>query len=272
MELVFLGTPALAATTLRGLHSAGHDVRLVVTGLDAKRGRGGATSPSPVKAAAIELGLEVSHDPADAADAGAALGVVVAYGRILRPELLAVLPMVNLHFSLLPRWRGAAPVERAILTGDETTGVCLMAVEEGLDTGGVYARATTPVGDKTLHELWDELSVTGTRLLVDWLAEVEANGGTLPDPAPQVGEATYAEKLTAADRRVDPDDDPELQLRKVRLGGAWTEVGGRRVRLLAAERRGAGVEFTTVQPEGRRPMPFADWARGVPPEALGWLA
>ncbi len=119
---------------------------------------------SPVKAAALELGLPVTDQIDDVLDVGADLGVVVAYGRIIRPHVLDALPMVNLHFSLLPRWRGAAPVERAILAGDERTGVCVMAVEEGLDTGGIYATAEVPIGpDQTADELRTELVEPGHR-------------------------------------------------------------------------------------------------------------
>ena len=122
---------------LQALVAAGHEVVLVVSQPDKRRGRGGALLPSPVKAAAVELGLPVTERVDDLLDAGAELGVVVAYGRLIHPHVLAVLPMINLHFSLLPRWRGAAPVERAILAGDPVTGVCVMALEEGLDTGPV---------------------------------------------------------------------------------------------------------------------------------------
>ena len=117
-RLVFLGTPEIAVPPLRALHEAGHDIALVVSRPDRRRGRGGSLSPSPVKEAALELGLPVTDRVDDVIDAGAELGVVVAYGRLIRPHVLAAVPMVNMHFSLLPRWRGAAPVERAILAGD----------------------------------------------------------------------------------------------------------------------------------------------------------
>jgi methionyl-tRNA formyltransferase len=224
MRLVYLGTPELAVAPLAGLHRAGHDIALVVSAPDRRRGRGAATSPSPVKAAALELGLRVEHDADAVLSSDASLGVVVAFGKILRPHLLAHVPMVNLHFSLLPRWRGAAPVERAILAGDAETGVCVMAVEEGLDTGGVYARATTPVGTKRLTELWDELSVTGSQLLVDWLPTA-FDGDRLIAPEPQVGEVTYAAKLTADDRRLDLTASADQQLAVIRLGNAWTMLG-----------------------------------------------
>ena len=114
-RLVYLGTPDIAVQPLRALHEAGHDIALVVSQPDRRRGRGAAVSASPVKAAALELGLPVTERIDEVIDAGAELGVVVAYGRLIRPPVLAAVPMVNMHFSLLPRWRGAAPVERAML-------------------------------------------------------------------------------------------------------------------------------------------------------------
>ena len=154
---MYLGTPAAAVPPLVALHAAGFDIALVVTGEDRRRGRGNERTPTAVKAAAEELGLPVSHDLDAVAGRGADLGVVVAFGRLIPVDLLAVLPMVNLHFSLLPRWRGAAPVERAILAGDEQTGVCVMAVEEGLDTGGIYAREVLEVGGDSADMLRDRL-------------------------------------------------------------------------------------------------------------------
>ena len=286
MKLVYLGTPAIAVPPLRALVAAGHEVDLVVTGADTRRGRGKQTSPNPVKAAALELGLRVEHNPDAVLDSDAQLGVVVAYGAILRPHLLAHLPFVNLHFSLLPRWRGAAPVERAILAGDAETGVCVMAIEEGLDTGGVFARESTQIGDKTLMDLWDELSDTGSRLLVDWLPDAFVEG-RLVEPTPQEGEATYAPKLTAQDRQVDLASPAVEQFRRIRLGNAWTVVGDKRLKLLAAtlvrdgdgdgDGAGAGtgagegasdvtIRYETVQAEGKTPMAFEDWWRGATAE------
>ena len=276
MKLVYLGTPAIAVPPLRALVAAGHEVDLVVTGADTRRGRGKQTSPNPVKAAALELGLRVEHDPDAVLDSDAQLGVVVAYGAILRPHLLAHLPFVNLHFSLLPRWRGAAPVERAILAGDAETGVCVMAIEEGLDTGGVFARESTPIGDKTLMELWGELSDTGSRLLVDWLPDAFVEG-RLVEPTPQEGAATYAPKLTAQDRQVDLASPAEEQFSRIRLGNAWTVVGDKRLKLMAAQlvRDGDGagdgasdvtIRYETVQAEGKTPMAFEDWWRGATAE------
>lgn len=274
---MYLGTPAIAVPPLRALHEAGFEVALVVTGEDKRRGRRGEPTPTPVKAAALELGLPVAHDVADAAHVGAELGVVVAFGQLLRRPLLEVLPMVNLHFSLLPRWRGAAPVERAILAGDRETGVCVMAVEEGLDTGGIYRRAVLPLGlQDTAAQVADALTERGAELLVEALTE------GLGPPEPQVGEATYAHKLTADDRRL-RWDRPALEVdRVVRAGGAWTTVGGKRLKVLdavpltdpvpgapgtlsgavVATAEGA-LELVEVQPEGKGPIAAFDWLRGA---------
>jgi methionyl-tRNA formyltransferase len=265
-RIAFLGTPELAATTLRAVHGAGHEISVVVSAADKRRGRGSDTSPSPVKAAALELGLPVSADPDAVLASGATIGVVVAYGRIIKPHLLAALPFVNLHFSLLPRWRGAAPVERAILSGDERTGVCLMEVTEGLDEGGVYARAETDVDAKSLDELRGELVELGNGLLLDALR----SGFGLPEP--QVGEPVYAHKLTADDRRIDWSGSAEEVLRVVRLGGAWTTFRGKRLRVLDAMVADDGTSVPTeVQPEGKGPMAFDAWRNGAQPAPGEWF-
>ncbi|MGH9074310.1 MAG: methionyl-tRNA formyltransferase, partial [Acidimicrobiales bacterium] len=150
---------------------AGHEVCLVVTRPDRRRGRRGEPAPSPVKAAALDLGLTVAEEPEAAVGLGAELGVVVAYGALVKKAVLDHLPMVNLHFSLLPRWRGAAPVERAILAGDAVTGVCLMGLEEGLDTGPVYGCRQVTIGpEETAGELGERLGEVGTALLVERLS------------------------------------------------------------------------------------------------------
>ncbi len=284
-RLAFLGTPEVAVPPLRALVDAGHDVVLCVTRPDRRRGRGSAVTPSPVKAAALELGLAVSHSMEDVADAGVELAVVVAYGRIIPAALLARVPMVNLHFSLLPRWRGAAPVERALLAGDEETGVCLMKVEEGLDTGPVYGRLVVPIGDDVdLSTLRDELVTAGCALLVAALAH-GAEG--LPAPVAQSGEPTVAPKLTPDDLRL-RWEQPATQLhRVVRLGRAWTMFRGKRLGVLRATPVAAPAEagppgtlvgtvvctgagalaLDEVQPESRTPMSAGDWARGVHPLA-----
>ncbi|MGH9094850.1 MAG: methionyl-tRNA formyltransferase, partial [Acidimicrobiales bacterium] len=214
-----MGSPYAAAVSLRALVAAGHDVVLVVSRPDTRRGRGGPSSPSPVKAAATELGLRVSDQPMDAAESGAELGVVVAYGRIIKPDVLGRLPMVNVHFSLLPRWRGAAPVERAILAGDRPTGVCLMALEEGLDTGPVYRRQAVAIGEsETAVQLRDRLATLGARLLTEALSD------GLGEPEPQDGEVTYAAKIEPEDLHLAWGRPAEELHRVVRVGRAWTTL------------------------------------------------
>ena len=216
----------------------------------------------------------------DALSVGAELGVVVAYGRIIKNEVLERLPLVNAHFSLLPRWRGAAPVERAILAGDTVTGVCLMAIDEGLDTGPVYRCEQVDIGpEETAPELRSQLATLGASMLVAALAT------GLGNPVPQEGEPTYALKIEPADLFLDwPRPAIELH-RVVRLGRAWTTWRGRRLLVLAArvtdlpggglapgQLQGdvvatgqGGLRLVTVQPEGRGPMAAADWVRGARP-------
>ncbi len=260
MRLVFLGTPAIAVPSLQALVAAGHDVALVVTGIDKRRGRGSEVSPSPVKAAALELGLPVSHVVDDVLSVGAELGVVVAFGKIVKPHVLDQLPMVNLHFSLLPRWRGAAPVERALLDGDAVTGVCVMAVEEGLDTGGVYARCEVPIGaTTTADQLRAELVAVGNRLLIDTLAA----GLGVPDE--QVGTPTYATKIDPSELRIDWSQPIEQIDRLIRLGGAWTTFRGARFKIHAAELVDGRIVPTMVQPEGKPRMSADAWRNGARP-------
>jgi methionyl-tRNA formyltransferase len=277
-RLAYLGTPDLAVPPLRALVDAGFDVALVVSQPDRRRGRGGGLSPSPVKAAALELGLPVTHRVDDVLTAEVDLGVVVAFGRLIRPHVLEAVPMVNLHFSLLPRWRGAAPVERAILAGDERTGVDLMVVEEGLDTGGIHARAEVEIGpDDTLEDLRARLVDAGTTLLVDNLTR------GLGPPSSQVGEPVYASKIAPEEHAIDWDR-PAIEVhRLVRLGGAWTTHQGRRLKIWRTNvpPRDSGpvvaaadgpVELVEVQPEGKPRIPATAWANGAhwaPGDRLG---
>ena len=287
-RLVFLGTPEVAVPPLRTLVGDGHDVTLVVTRPDNRRGRGSGLVPSPVKVAATELGLPVSDSLGDVAAEGAEFGVVVAYGRIIPVAVLEALPMVNLHFSLLPRWRGAAPVERAILEGDAETGVCLMAVEAGLDTGGIYAQVSTVIDDEeSVDDLRARLVALGCGLLTTHLADGIAG---LPRARDQAGMPSYAEKILPGELELDWEQ-PALQLRRViRLGRAWTTFRGRRLRILGATAGtpraegsdrpepgtlgetevaagdGRRLHLVTVQPEGKRPMAATDWLHGVRPE------
>jgi len=274
MRLAFLGTPPAAVPPLRALVAEGHDVRIVVTQPDKKRGRGSALVPSPVKEAAVELGIPVVHQVDAVLDTDAELGVVVAFGKLIKAHVLERLPMVNLHFSLLPRWRGAAPVERAILAGDTETGVCLMALDVGLDTGGVYACERLAVGpEETADELRARLVDFGTRLLVERLRD------GLGEAVPQVGEETYAAKLEPEEMEIDWSRPADEVHRLIRLGRAWTTFRGKRLRVLRATLdAGAkgfpygGLVITEVQPEGKGPMAAAAWANGAhprPDERLG---
>lgn len=285
-RIVFMGTPELAVEPLLALHDAGFELPLVVTRADKRRGRGGATQPSPVKAAALERDLTVTSSLDDVLTVEADLAVVVAFGRIIGRDLLERLPMVNLHFSLLPRWRGAAPVERAMLAGDDVTGVCLMAVEEGLDTGGVYRRDEEPIGQTdTVDSLRARLVGIGTAQLLDALA----NG--FGEPEPQEGEVVYADKITADDLQVDWTRPAPSIDRQVRVGGAHTTFRQRRFKIWSATLADDGpmgapgrldgvlvgsgstpLRLVEVQPEGKARMPAEAWVNGSrlePGERLG---
>ncbi len=241
-SVAFFGTPDIAVPMLRTVVDAGVAVPLVVTRSDARRGRRAEPTPSPVKAAAIDLGLPVAHDMAAVLDVDVDLALVVAYGRIIPAELLAAIPMVNVHYSLLPRWRGAAPVERAILAGDDTTGVCLMEVAEALDAGAVYRSAAVPITPTTTaDDLEALLTVEGAELLHTSLME------GFPEPVPQVGEPTYADKIVPADLRLDWDRPAVELLRVVRVGGAWTTTRGKRLKIHSAQLRADDAPT----PEGR---------------------
>ena len=282
-RVAFLGTPELATPVLRALHDAGFDIALVVTRADKRRGRGSDTSPSPVKRTAIELGLPVSHSVDDllTLDDPIDLAVVVAFGSLIKPHILEVVPMVNLHFSLLPKWRGAAPVERAILAGDHETGVCLMQIEEGLDTGGVMAVTRRVItSSATLESLRTELVSDGISLLLEALRR------GLPSVIPQSGEATYAAKISNDDLRIAWNSPGAVISAQIRLGGAWCIFDGRRLKIhhavpstIAIEpgrcvvdghRVSVGcdhgsLELVSVQPEGKGVMAARDWANGSRP-------
>ncbi|MEZ5261476.1 MAG: methionyl-tRNA formyltransferase [Acidimicrobiales bacterium] len=288
-RIVYLGSPPLAVPPLRAIVDAGFEVPLVISRPDRRRGRGAAMVPSAVKAAAVELGIATSDEVNAAADVGADLAVVVAYGRLIKPDLLARLPFVNLHFSLLPRWRGAAPVERALLAGDAETGVCVMAMEEGLDTGGVYRRAATFIEETdTLASLRDRLVQLGVELLLDCLQH-----GFGP-AEPQHGEVVYAAKIDPAELHLDFARPTVELLRTISLGRTWTTLRSKRLlvhRAVAAEPalvRAAGspgpgelavvgeavvvgtadgaLQLLEVQPEGRARQDATAWRNGSRPQ------
>jgi methionyl-tRNA formyltransferase len=246
-----------------------------------------------VKEVAGELGLPVTHRLADLLTIEADLGVVVAFGRIIPAAVLAALPMVNLHLSLLPKWRGAAPIERAILAGDPSSGVCLMALDEGLDTGPVYETISVPIqAGESAAQLTLRLGELGTEALV---ARLRSGADGLGRALPQVGEPTYAEKITVEDRHLDFSAPAETCLRVVRIGRAWTTFRGKRLLVHAAHLEdaagppepadafgalwsgqvstGAGrLVLDVVQLEGRgmqRYGEFANGARVQPGEVLG---
>ncbi len=275
-RLAFLGTPSIAVPALEALVHAGREVAIVVSRADARRGRRGRPSPSPVKAAALDLGLTVTDSLDDVLDADVDLGVVAAYGRIVPRRVLEAVPMVNLHFSLLPRWRGAAPVERAILAGDAETGVCLMGLEVGLDTGPVFRRSVRPIEpETTAATLAAELAEDAARLLVDGL------DAGLRDPEVQQGAVTYADKIEVEDRRLDWTASAAQLHRVVRIGNAWTTFRGARFKVLDARpvdhdalapgaidgvQVGTGegaLELVEVQPEGKASMAAAAWRNGA---------
>jgi len=280
-RVAFLGTPALSVPTLKALHTAGYEIPIVISAEDKRRGRGGKTSPTAVKAAALDLGIPVSSE-VDAllevhAEEPIDLAVVVAFGQIIRPHVLAEIPMVNIHFSDLPRWRGAAPVERAILAGDTETAIAIMTVAEGLDEGDVWALHRVPIHrDETLLTLWQSMAISGPGVLL----EVMRNGFT--DPTPQTGEVVYAKKLTMIDRFLDWSKTSIELDRIVRVGNAWSLFRGDRFKVHMSEPVEAdiavgeiqdlvvgtgdeGLRLLQVQPEGKARMDAKDWANGAQP-------
>ncbi|MBA3878308.1 MAG: methionyl-tRNA formyltransferase [Sphingobium sp.] len=294
MRIVFMGTPDFSVPVLRTLVDAGHEVVTSYSQPPRPAGRGKALAPTPVHAAADALGIPARtpltlRDPqaqADFAALGADVAVVAAYGLILPKPVLAAAKhgCINVHASLLPRWRGAAPIQRAILAGDAETGVCIMDMEAGLDTGPVRLREATPVDGKTAGELTDELSAMGARLMVEVLRDLAAYP---PVPQPEDG-VTYAAKIDKAEARIDWTQPAEAIERQVRAfnpaPGAWFEVAGERIKLLAAEvavAAGAAGEVvddtltiacgndtalrpTLLQRAGRGVMTLAELLRGFP--------
>ncbi|MEA3052476.1 MAG: methionyl-tRNA formyltransferase [Sphingomonadales bacterium] len=294
MRIAFMGTPDFAVPTLEALIAAGHDVAAAYSQPPRPAGRGKAPRPSPVQRRAEAAGIEV-RTPLTLRDAGeqaafAALGleaaVVAAYGLILpRPILEAPSGgCLNVHASLLPRWRGAAPIQRAILAGDAMTGVTIMRMEEGLDTGPMLAVMGTRVARKTAGELTGELARLGAEWMVEVLARLHGIG-----PRPQEEDkATYAAKIRKEETRLDfarPAFEVERQVRAFNpWPGAWFEVGGERIKLLAADPVDAAGEPGEVLPDtgltiacgehalaavlvqraGRAPMAGPELLRGFP--------
>lgn len=291
MRIVFMGTPDFAVPTLEALVHAAHEVVCVYTQPPRKAGRGKKLQPTPVHQAAERLGIEVRHPaslkPQEEKDDFAALhadvGVVAAYGLIL-PQAVLDAPAhgcLNVHASILPRWRGAAPIQRAILAGDIGTGVTIMQMEAGLDTGPMLATVRTPIDRKTAGDLTDELAEKGAQLMVGTLRELSKHIPVAQDDA----EATHAPKIDKAEARLDWTQDAVQVERQVRAfapwPGAFFEHEGGRVKVLAAEiAEGSGeagtvlddaltvacktgaLRLTRVQRAGKPAMDTADFQRG----------
>ena len=292
MRIVYFGTPSDAVPALQALVASGNDVALVVTQPDRRRGRGSDLTPSPVKQAAEELGLTVAtpEKPDEIIDdlraIGAEVGVVVAYGEILSDVLLASASsgFINIHFSLLPRWRGAAPVERAMLAGDAETGVQVMEVVSALDAGGIYASERTPIGaTETAGDLRERLVAMGAELVVKTLPHIPTT-----TPSAQAGESTYAAKLKVEEFEIDLSHPAQEIDLLVRAGnprpGAWLIHEGARLKVwsgaLVSDAAISNVDGENetedtlrfvpveVQPEGRARMSYAAWCagyKGTPP-------
>ncbi|MEM7528087.1 MAG: methionyl-tRNA formyltransferase [Pseudomonadota bacterium] len=300
MRLVFMGTPAFAVPVLEAVAGAGHEIAAVYTQPARPAGRGKALRPSPVAEAAALRGLPI-ETPERFRDAGVIDGlrthapeiaVVVAYGQILPQAALDVPPLgcLNAHASLLPRWRGAAPIQRAIMAGDAETGVCIMRMERGLDTGPVLARRSTPIGaEDTAGSLHDRLATLSAKLMVETLERVAA-GETTPEPQSETG-VTYAAKIEKAEARIDwarPAAEISAKIRGLSpFPGAWTTMGGERIKILMATSLSdtpppntpAGtalddmltiacsqstLRLTRLQRAGRGPQDAADFLRGFP--------
>lgn len=292
MRVIFMGTPDFAVPALQTLVAAGHEVVAAYTQPPRPGGRRGKElTPTPVHKAAEALGIEVRHpaslkgaeEQADFAALGADIAVVAAYGLIL-PQVVLDAPKhgcLNLHGSILPRWRGAAPIQRAILAGDAETGVGIMRMEAGLDTGPVLLEGRTPIGSKCAGELTEELAQIGARLIGEVLADLSAYPERLQ---PEDG-VTYAKKIDKAETRVDWSQSAKQVERQIRAfapaPGAWFEYQGERCKVLAAELlEGSGapgevlddaltiacasgaIRPTLVQRAGRPVMTTADLLRG----------
>lgn len=306
MRIVFMGTPDFAVPSLRAL-AAAHDVALVLTRPDAVRSRGKKLEPSPVKAAALELGLPVLEakrmepEVVDALRAARAdVFCVAAYGCILPDEVLTMAPLgcVNVHASLLPRWRGAAPIQRAILAGDAEAGVSIMRIGHGVDTGAYCAQASCSVAGKSADELTSELAELGAGLLLEVLPELAA--GTVSWTEQDEALVTHAAKIQKAELRLDPAasaaDNERRALASSDAAPARCMLAGKPVRVLAARVApvsgavlaagelsiqggrvllGCGegaLEVLELKPDGKRAMDAAAWAAGQRGAAVTWEA
>ncbi|GMN02584.1 methionyl-tRNA formyltransferase [Erythrobacter sp. MTPC3] len=256
MRIIFMGTPDFAVPALAALHEAGHDIACVYTQPPRPAGRGKKLRPSPVQAKAEALGLPVrspkslrsEEAQADFAALDAHVAVVAAFGLIL-PKAVLDAPKhgcLNIHASILPRWRGAAPIHRAIMEGDEETGVTIMQMEAGLDTGPMLHIVRTPIEDKTTGELTEELAELGAAAMIEVLADL---GSYSPQPQDD-GDTTYAPKIDKAEARIDWSRPAHELVRHCQglapFPGAWFDLDGERIKLLSAEETGGSGEAGTV--------------------------
>ena len=302
MRVLFFGTPPFAVPSLDALLHAGIDVAAVVTQPDRVQARSHSTMVAPpVKLRALDAGIPVWQPDRprgeeflqQVRELAPDLGVVVAYGHLLRPELLAIprLGMVNVHASLLPRWRGAAPIQWSLLANDRETGVSIMRVEAGLDSGAVWHRATTPIDPTdTVRSLTDRLALLGAEALVQALPMIAA--GNTP-VAQETASATVASKVDRALARIRWQETAVAVVGRIRamdpMPGAWTTLGDHDIKLFGASMvshspaapgtvlDAAGrlvvacgedaVEIHEVQPAGKRRMPALEWLRGAAPVA-----
>ena len=293
MRIIFMGSPDFSVPVLDALVAAGHDIACVYCQPPRPAGRGKKERPTAVHARALDLGLPVRHptslkspdEQAAFADLKADIAVVVAYGLILPAPILTAPTRgcLNIHASLLPRWRGAAPIHRAIMAGDAETGICIMQMDIGLDTGDVLLRRATPIGsDETTAMLHDRLSQMGATLIVDALANLD---NLTPTPQPETG-VTYAAKIDKAEARIDwtqPATTIDRQIRGLSpFPGAWCEYEGERLKLLGSHlARGSGapgtalddaltiacgdgaVQITRLQKAGARAQDATEFLRGT---------
>ena len=270
MRTVYLGTSAFAGAVLRRLNDSPHAPVLVISRPDSPQGRGRKLMPPPAVLVARELGIDVYQPESVNSDESlAGIGelrpealCVCAFGSLIREPLLSAAPILNVHPSLLPRWRGAAPIERAILAGDRETGVSIMRLTAGLDSGPVCLQKRIAIEpDDDYGTLSTRLEQLGGQLLV------RALGEDPPFIEQDESGVTYAEKLTAADRRLDPAEPVEAQARRVRalsphVGAYLEQPDGTRLGVWEARVAGDALELLTVQPPGKRPMSWSDYQRG----------
>jgi methionyl-tRNA formyltransferase len=287
-RVAFFGTPEISASYLRALITNGFDVPLVVTRLPKRRGRGSSLLPSPVEELAHVHGIRVVYSLEEVDPSYFDIGLVVAFGRLIPKDLLNTRPLINVHYSLLPRFRGAAPMQWSILSNDAISGVTLMRITEELDAGHIFDQRSVSISGLYLSEISRLLTSLGTEMVIDWFSR---DDDWYLTGAPQVGEVTFAPKLDKEFYRIDWSKTVAEALAKVRLEQAYTTAKGRRLKILRAETAAWGENLANqhehgevissqsypggvlcrdglliplrVKPEGSREMSFEDFLRGM---------